>query len=177
MKAAGTIICLLGLLFPACEEKVKPSVTPLEQTDTPDQESWNSTVTFSDSAKTRAVLWSGHIAMYTQRQYTLLSESVRVDFYNDLEQHTSTLTARRGKVNDVTRDFEAFGSVRVTSDSGTVLTTDSLFWSNQERRIYTDAFVDILSPTEHIMGHGLVSDQGLKNYRIARVTGQAVSQE
>jgi hypothetical protein len=65
----------------------------------------------------------------------------------------------------------------VTSDSGTVLRTDRLFWTNADQKIHTDAFVDILSPTEHIMGQGLVSDQALKHYRIFKVTGQSVSNE
>jgi hypothetical protein len=37
--------------------------------------------------------------------------------------------------------------------------------------------VDIRSPREHIMGHGLISDQSLKNYRIFRVTGQARTED
>ena len=41
----------------------------------------------------------------------------------------------------------------------------------------TDAFVEIMSPREHIKGQGLVSDQGLKNYRIFKVTGEAVIKE
>jgi LPS export ABC transporter protein LptC len=87
------------------------------------------------------------------------------------------MTARRGIVNDATRDLEAYENVVVISDSGTVLRTESLFWNNLTRKVHTDAFVDITSPTEHIMGHGMESDQGLKNYRIFRVTGQAIPNE
>jgi LPS export ABC transporter protein LptC len=105
----------------------------------------------------------------------MLSDSVHVDFYDENEQHTSLLTARRGKVNDQNQDFEAHENVIVLSDSGTVLRTEHLFWDNASRKIHTDAYVDIASRTEHIMGHGMVSDQGLKNYRIFRVTGQSVT--
>ncbi len=168
---------LIALAFAGCEEKIKPSIVPVVQTVYPSQESWRSTVTFSDSARIKAILWAGHIAVYGPEQYTLLSDSIHVDFFNDQQQHTSLLTARRGRVNDRTQDFEADDNVIVISDSGTILRTDSLFWSNNDRKIRTDAFVDIVSPTEHIMGHGMVSDQGLKNYRIFRVTGQAVTRE
>ena len=47
----------------------------------------------------------------------------------------------------------------------------------QPDRNVPDAFVDIVSPTEHIMGHGMESDQSLKNYRIFRVTGQRTTYE
>lgn len=169
---AGALLVLAG-----CEDKVQPSVLNQVETDIPSQESWNSTVIFSDSARTKAILWAGHIASYAQLQFTLLTDSLRVDFFNEFEEHTSVLTAQRGRVDDRTQDFAAFINVVVTSDSGTVLITDSLFWTSASRQIHTDAFVEITSPTEHINGHGLVSDQGLKNYKITRVTGKAITKE
>jgi len=174
-RLAGVI--LLGLLLASCEEKVKPTVVPLSSTELPSQESWNSTVTFSDSARLKATLWAGHIAVFSSRQVTEMSESLRVDFYDDLEHHSSLLTARRGVVHDETRDLEAYENVVVVSDSGTTLKTERLFWNNITRKIHTDDFVDIRSPHEHIMGHGMESDQGLKHYKIFRVTGQAVTNE
>ena len=169
------ILILLALVLIAaagCEEKIRPGILPLPQTEIPDQESWNSTVRFSDSARVKAVLWAGHIAVFRPQRSTILSDSIHVDFYNEQEVHTSVLTAGRGRVDDQTQDFEAHENVVVVSDSGTVLRTDSLFWDNAGRKIHTDAFVDIVSPTEHIMGHGMISDQSLRNYRIFRVTGQ-----
>ena len=168
---------LLALMIIGCEEKIKPAVVSGVQNDIPSQESWKSTVTFSDSAKIKAILWAGHIVVYGRQQQTHLSDSVHVDFFNEFEEHTSVLTAQRGRVNDRTQDFEAYGNVVVTSDSGTVLKTDSLFWTNASRKIHTEAFVEIISPTEHIMGHGMISDQGLKNYTIFKVTGQAVTKQ
>jgi LPS export ABC transporter protein LptC len=170
-------VIVLALVVIGCEEKIRPAVVPIDQTEIPSQESWKSTVVFSDSAKLKAILWAGHIAVYAQQRNTLLSDSIHVDFFNEEEQHTSLLTARRGKVNDQTQDLEAYDNVVVTSDSGTVLKSESLFWNNADRKIHTEAFVDISSPTEHIMGQGMVSDQGLKHYRIFKVTGRAVTRE
>jgi LPS export ABC transporter protein LptC len=173
------MICGVALMIflTGCEEKGTPSVVQLSSTDIPSQESWNSTVTFTDSARTKAVLWAGHIVVFSVQRTTLLSDSIHVDFFNEREEHTSLLTARRGKVNDQTQDFEANENVVVISDSGTTLRTERLFWTNATRQIHTDAFVDIVSPSEHIMGTGMVSDQGLKNYKIFRVSGQAVTKE
>ena len=120
-----------------CEEKIRPSVVAMNQNDMPSQESWNSIVTFTDSGKVKAILWSGHIASYSAKQFTILSESIHVDFFNEFEQHTSLLTARRGRVNDRTQDFAAYENVIVISDSGTTLRTDSLFWDNATRKIRT----------------------------------------
>lgn len=166
----------IALAAAGCEERTKPSLIPLGEEEIPTQQSWRSTVTFSDSAVVKAVLWAGRIAVYENRRETLLGDSIHVDFFDESGSRTSTLTARRGRVDDRTRDFDAFENVVVTSENGTVLRTDSLFWTNAERKIHTEAFVDIRSTTEQIRGHGLVSDQSLKNYRIFRVTGQAVRQ-
>jgi LPS export ABC transporter protein LptC len=173
----AVLLVLLALGCLGCEEKLRPAVVPEATGDLPSQESWRSTVTFTDSGRVKAVLWSGHIAMFADRRMTELAESVHVDFYNEFEEHTSTLTARRGRVNDLTQDFEAFENVVVASDSGTVLRTERLFWTNATQKIHTDAFVDITSPTERIMGNGMESDQGLRHYRIFRVTGQALTTE
>jgi LPS export ABC transporter protein LptC len=172
-----SLLCMLLLVITGCEEKVQPSVVPVATAELPSQESWKSTVVFSDSGQRSAVLWSGHIASYDQQRVTLLSDSVRVDFFNESEVHTSLLTARRGKVNDLTHDLEVYENVVVVSDSGATLKTERLFWDNATRKIHTDAFVDIQSPREHIMGHGLESDQGLKQYKILHVTGQAVTND
>jgi len=173
----GIALLAMILLCTGCEEKVRPAVVPLPQTEIPGQESWNSTIRFTDSSRIKAILWAGHIAAYANQNITLLSDSIHVDFFNENQEHTSILTARRGRVHDQTEDFEAHEDVVVVSDSGTTLRTDSLYWDNSQRKIHTEAFVDIVSPTEHIMGHGMVSDQNLKNYKIFRVTGQRTTND
>ena len=165
------------LLLAGCGEKINPAVRTLQGSALPSQESWRSTVYFTDSARIKAILWAGHIADFQGERMTFLDDSMHVDFFDGEGRHTSLLTARRGRVNDATQDFEAYIDVAVVSDSGSTTKTDSLFWTNADRTIHTNSFVDITSPTEHITGVGLVSDQDLKNYRIFRVTGQAAKHE
>ena len=173
-----TVLCSLILFSFACEEKIKPTITSTGTSkDVPSQESWNAKIVFSDSGKISAILHAGHIAMFENKRETILDSNVRVDFYDEHEHHTSVLTAKRGKVNDVTHDFEAYENVVVVSDSGSTLKTEVLFWDNFRQKIHTDKFVDINSPTEHIQGVGLESDQNLKHYTIKRVTGQAITNQ
>lgn len=172
------LIALSSLLGSCSEEKIKPAIssTGIGQ-DVPSQESWNATITFTDSGRVTGILRAGHIAMFADRRFTSLDSGISVDFYDQHERHTSVLTAKRGRVNDLTHDFEAHENVVVVSDSGTTLKTEELYWSNTTQKVNTPAFVDITSPTEHIQGQGFESDQGLKRYTIFKVTGQAQPNE
>ncbi len=168
----------MAFFFFSCEEKIKPSVSSSDLgNDVPTQESWNSVITFTDSGKVSAILRAGHISMFAEKKYTLLDSNVTVDFFDREERHTSVLTAKRGRVNDLTKDFEAHDNVVVVSDSGTTLKTEELHWINKTQKVHTQAFVEIVSPTEQIQGHGLESDQALKRYTIFKVTGRAKSDE
>jgi LPS export ABC transporter protein LptC len=139
----------------------------------PTQESWNATITFTDSGRVSGILRAGHIAIYSESNFTVLDSNIAVDFFDENGNHTSLLTARQGKVNDLTNDFEAHQNVVVISDSGTTLYTEDLFWNNQTKKISTYAYVEIISPKERIQGHGFESDKSLKHYTIYKVTGQA----
>lgn len=160
------------ILLAGCSgEKVKPSIDPsLNAGEIPSQESWNSVVFFSDSGKTRAILHAGHMRVYDKSMETLLDKNMKVEFFNEDGEKTSTLTAKRGKVNDETKDLFAYDSVVVVSDSGTVINTEELMFRNKDKKIVSDKFVTITSPKETIKGYGFESDQALRNYVIFKVT-------
>lgn len=163
---------LLVLLLAGCEEKMKPTVVPVSGR-LPDQESWNSTIVFSDSGETRGVLWAGHLLVFNDENKTYLGDSIRVDFFNDEGQHTSYLTADSGIVDNNTNNLEAIGNVYVHSDSGTSLWTQRLFWNNHTQKVTSHVFVRIVSPREEIEGIGFESNRDLTDYRIFNVSGEA----
>ena len=166
LTAAILLVCT------GCAEKIKPSVLGgMPSTSIPSQESWGSTVEFSDSGVTKAILKAGHIFAFDNSRQTFLDQGVHVDFFDSYGRHSSVLTSERGNVDEATNNLEATGNVVVRSDSGVVVVTDKLFWDNARQKIYSDAFVKITSPTEKLQGQGFESDQNLKNYRIYKATG------
>jgi|YelNatPaOPRAMG01_1025707.scaffolds.fasta_scaffold04377_17 Protein of unknown function (DUF1239). len=162
----------LLLILTGCEEKLQPTVIPVRG-QLPDQESWNSTIVFTDSGSIRGVLKAGHVVVFNNRDMTYLGDSIRVDFFNDQGKHTSFLTADSGVVNNRTNDLEAIGHVYAHSDSGTSLWTERLFWNNKSGKVTSDVFVRIVSPKESIQGVGFESDRDLRNYKIFNVSGEA----
>lgn len=162
---------LIILIITACKtERLKPPIDySFKDENIPIQESWNSRVIFSDSGKIKAILNAGHIQVFPQRNETLLDDGLKVDFFDMNEVKTTTLTSKRGRVDDLTSDLYAIDSVVVFSDSVTIF-TELIKWENDERKIVSDKFVTILSPTEKIQGYGFESDQSLKNYVIFNIT-------
>ncbi len=166
------VLQLSAVGFYGCEDKLKPTVVPVSG-QLPDQESWNSTIVFSDSGMTRGILKAGHVMVYNNLNMTYLGDSIRVDFFNDTGKHTSYLTADSGIVNNQNDNLEAIGNVYAHSDSGTSLWTQRLYWNNTTQKITSDVYVKIVSPKETIEGIGFESDRDLRNYKIFNVSGEA----
>jgi LPS export ABC transporter protein LptC len=160
----------MSALFLSCENKFEPPKSDLSPLDIPVQESWNSTVTFSDSGFVKAILKAGHISAYSDKGYTLIDSGAVVDFYKNGEV-VSTLTGRRGRVEDISKDIEMFDSVRVVNKTGSELNTSKLLWNNKTQKVSSDVFVRITTPKERIEGVGFESDQNLSNYKIYKVSG------
>jgi LPS export ABC transporter protein LptC len=162
------------MLCTGCEEKIKPAALGgMSSASMPTQESWNTTVTFTDSGIVKAVLRAGHLAMFENSGTTILDSNVHVDFFDEFGKHSSVLTSRAGKVDERTNNLEAAGNVVVTSDSGVVVRSEKMKWDNAQQKIFSDEFVRITSPKEQLQGRGFESDQNLRNYKIFNVTGSA----
>lgn len=149
---------------------MEPPRTDLKSGEVADQESWKSSVVFSDSGNVKAILNAGHISVFTLKSYTLIDSGAVVDFYK-AGQKVSTLTGKRGKVLDATKDIEMYDSVTVVNKEGSVLRTSKLYWNNKTQKVSSDVFVKITTPKENIEGIGFESDQNLSNYTIYKVTG------
>ena len=135
------------------------------------QESFNATVTFSDSGKVKAILKAGRIRVFSKFNYTLVDRDASVDFYK-AGVYSSTLTGKRGKIYDATKDVEVYDSVKLVSVDGSVLNSNKLYWVNQTQRIKSDEYVHIVTKTDDIQGFGFEADQNLKNYVIRKVSGE-----
>lgn len=160
---------LLALLLTSCTsgEVTPPKSATIAEQEGPTQIGTDTRVTFSSDGKVRAVLNARGIRIWERQRYTKLDSSVRVDFFDKENKHSSVLTSRRAFINDNTKNMTAYDSVRIASDSGTVVITDSLLWDNQTHEIRSDAFVRITERNGRITnGRGFVSDQDMTNYHI-----------
>lgn len=166
------LLCASGLLESCSSDETKNDHVG-EKKDLPSQESWNTTVILSDSGLTKAVAHVHYARSFESRQETFIDSGVAVDFFSRVSgERSSLLTSDRARIDDATQNMEAHGHVVVKNDSGTVVETEDLYWDAHTRKLHSDTFVRITSPTEHIEGYGFESDDALSNYVIYRVSGQ-----
>lgn len=170
MRNNFLFLFLFAILFFSCENKFEPPKINLNANEIPEQESWNSTVSFSDSGFVKAVLKAGHISVFSKKGFTLVDSGAIVDFYKKGEK-VSTLSGKRGKVLDPSKNIEIYDSVVVVNKEGSILQTQKLLWNNKSQRVSSDVYVKIKTPKEEVQGIGFESDQNLKNYTIFKVTG------
>jgi LPS export ABC transporter protein LptC len=162
---------LCGLFIIGCGDSgYAPQKTDFTAGDSPDQQSWNALVSFSDSNQVIAILKAKYIAYYSQKGLTVIDSGAVVDFFRD-GKNVSTLTGKRGIVHDDTKNIEMQDSVKIRSVDGNELITPKLLWTNKTRRVSSEEYVKITTPKEIIEGIGFESDQELKNYTIYKVTG------
>lgn len=165
----------VALLLVACDagEKVQPA-NIAGSLDHPAQITYNTTMTFSTAGVLKAVLHARRVRTYDDRRLTELDSGVRVEFYDRLGKHSTTLTSQRASVNLATNDMTAYTNVHIVSDSGTVVDTDSLQWLNRDQRLHSDAHVRIAEKNGRITtGIGFDGDQNLSHYQILRPTIEA----
>ena len=86
----------------------------------PDAESWNATITLTNEGAKRAVIRSGHLEKYNERQYILLDEYVDADFFNEEEVYTTNLKSKVAEIEEDRDYLIAIGDVVVVSDSGVI---------------------------------------------------------
>ena len=138
----------------------------------PDAESWDATITLTNEGAKRAVIRSGHLEKYDERQYILLDQNVDADFFNAEEIYTTNLKSKIAEIEEDRDYMIAIGDVVVVSDSGVTLFTDTLSWDNVREKVFTDDLVVFITEAKDTLyGIGFESDVELNNWKILKPTG------
>jgi LPS export ABC transporter protein LptC len=139
----------------------------------PSHTAYNVKILFTDSSRTKAVLYGRQGIINERTGTTTIVGSVVVDFYDRTGRAVEArLTADSVVVDDRTKNMTAYGAVRVVSEQRSVtLTTTQLDWVQSTSRVRTELPVHIETQTESIDGTGFESNQDLTSYRLFQVRG------
>ena len=131
------------------------------------------TILYSENGYTKAKLFahSFYQKKDIQPSYTEMKDGLRVDFYDEETNITSTLTAKYGRYYEAKGNVLVKDSVVVTNAKGETLNTEELIWNQSIEQFYSEKFVKITTPTQVIYGDGLEANQDFSEYRIKHPKG------
>ena len=167
-KTIHILLCLCCVW--ACS-KIPEEAETQQETDFPDQESWNSEIVLTKEGRKNAIIVAGHLLRYQDRSEIFMDDTVCVDFYNAEQSHLSHLISLSAEVNEQTNDLVARGNVSVESDSGVTLYTEEIRWNHKEEKIVSEVEIMLVTDQDTLTGIGFESDSNLENWLIRQPSG------
>jgi LPS export ABC transporter protein LptC len=162
------------LLLSSCQNDAKEIVAVSAPKLLPTQQGKGITMIYTDSARLKMILKAPKMQTYDNdvpEPFTVLSEGVMIDFFNQNQKPETTLRANYGVHYPNKKRMEVKYNVVVVNKDGERLNTEHLIWDENQKKIMSDAFVKITTGKEVIMGKGLESNQDFTQYQIKEVTG------
>jgi LPS export ABC transporter protein LptC len=167
LRRAAALAAVAGLAaWAGCSSKLSSESRGAERR-VPDQEARDFTLTESSEGKKNWTLLASYAAMYTDR-HLIDAQTVRIEFFDSKGAKFSTLLADQGLVDQRTNNLEARGHVRIATESGIRMETDSLRWLNDRGKIVSDAFVRVTRKHDVVTGWGFESDPSLDHFQLSR---------
>ncbi len=187
MQRWALIIGLIGFaLNLGCGRRAStPTSTDEPDKAGPRQVSYDARFALNQGERRRATIAAGRMEQYSRGDSTFSAllgapdtmqvrapKRVTAWLFDAEGDSSATLTADSLLYFDVRGQFEAFGDVEVITQTGKELRSEYLTWDEADRKIRTDRFVQITTPSERVEGYGLVADENLDTYQIGRFTAQ-----
>ena len=106
-----------------------------------------------------------------EQSYDLYTEGFFVDAYTEDGQLETSITAEQARhvTTENNESWSAFGNVVVINHiKGEKMETDTIYWNQAEKQIYTDCYVKLTSDSGLLQGYGMTSDERARNAVILR---------
>lgn len=175
MKFSIFLILLVSAFSSCSHEKAKKNVAESLKADTLlfTQDATNVKINYSDSGVLKAIIFAPKLIGYKKdnNEIVKMPEGVKADFYNKLGQVESYITAEKGISYQTQKKVEVWQNVQILNVKNEKLNTEKLIWDQNTRKIYTDKFVRITTPTEVLTGEGLEADQDFTKWMILKPRG------
>jgi LPS export ABC transporter protein LptC len=174
-RAATIVIAAASIALAGCQSRTtsSPGASNLK---IPDQEARDFTLTETSEGEKNWTLWASYAAMYNDKNL-VDAKTIRIEFFDSKGKRYSTLVADQGLVDQRTNNLDAVGNVRIVTETGVHMETDSLRWINNTRKIVSDAFVKVTRKQDVVTGYGFESDPNLDHFHLKREVRAEVRDE
>ncbi len=159
------VLALCVLQAPACDEEDKRSTTV--QSELPDETVSEFRTQESDSGRVRWTVKAPRADRYNARNVFVMDDP-KIEFYDEMGNLQTTLTAENGEYSLTTHDMLAYGTVVAVTFKGEILETDTLRYLNETDKIVSDSFVKLTRGKDVLTGIGLECDHTLESVDIKK---------
>ncbi len=168
------LLVIAGFGFSSCQEE-KTTFSPDPMLTSADVEVVHDVVTlYSDSMQLKARIDADKLVKYTTREDPRdeFPEGVKVTFYDQRGQVSSTLIADFGVRQAKKKEIKVIGNVVFRNIEGEQLETEELIWDEARQLVFTQKFVLVTTPEEKIWGMGFEANQDFSRRRIFAPEGR-----
>lgn len=163
------------MVFVSCRNEVEPDPFDLEKV--PVQTVDSIAVTSSEDGRISMRMTAPLMQQFKYDKdgkavsYDYYPEGIFVRAYTDDGALETTVTADEAKhiTTGGEEKWMAFGNVVIINHlKDEHMTSDTMYWNQEEKKIYTDCYVKITSPSGLMQGYGMVSDERARNSEILK---------
>jgi LPS export ABC transporter protein LptC len=106
-------------------------------------------------------------AQILEKEKRVLMQKPEIKFYQE-GAYSSTLTAKKGRINTANYDIWADGDCELKTVKGETLTTSNMVYTSSTSKVSTNEFVRIVRPDEIIEGIGMEASPNLEDITIRK---------
>lgn len=168
MRRKGRVAAAIaGFVFLAlaCDQEAKKTTSV--QAELPDETVIDFRTQESDSGRVAWTVTAPHADRYNARNVFVMNDPT-IEFYDEMGNLQTTLTAKNGEYSLTTHDMLAYGNVVAVTFKGEVLETDTLRYLNASDKIVSDSFVKLTRGKDVLTGIGLECDHTLESVDIKK---------
>ena len=171
------LVLTLSLLLIGCNNDLEMINTVIQDSNHPIQTGRNIEVQYTDSSRLQLVFKAPRMKKFLTSEeegaYYEFEEGIKVFFYDHEEKLESTFKSGYANYYEKKNLWKANDSVVARNvQTGEQLTTEELFWDQENKRIYSHVFTKITNEDGVFYGEkGFESDQDLNNYRLIGSSG------
>ena len=171
-----TLLLIGTLSITSCDKQIAELQREITRNDLNIERVYEVEILYSDSAIVRMRIQAPLLLNYIEvgKERKEFPEGLKVDFFNERGQVTSTLTAEYAIQNGRDNKITIRKNVKVESVNKEQLETEELIWDETQKKLYTDKWVKVSTTDETIYGYGFTSNQEFTEWVINKVTGRFI---
>lgn len=169
-----TFVCVL--MVAGCKDDDRLGVTgDIDPTNMPQLSTRNVTTLISDSGYTKykvlTPLWNIYEAKEGKESYWMFPEGVYLRQLDHELAQVAMVAADSAIYYPTRKLWELYGDVEIDQKDKTYFFSQRIFFDDKEKKIYSDTFIHIKTPTQVLEGMGFESNMELTRYRVIKPRG------